>query len=150
MPILLAFIQANYKVLLIGLALVALYMYGHHNGAESVQAKWDRAIAEAQLKAIETERMGIITSNEVENDLQKRFASIGVIYDGELNKLQSPGGDMPEATRSSGAGNAAACGAGLRAESKREILRLAHLADIQTAQLVSCQQWITRQSALYR
>lgn len=157
---LLTFLKSNYKIILVIILLAAVYMWGHHSGAVAVQDKWDKekvaqeaAIVKAENDALKTERLGSNSTNEVSNEVQKRFNDIRNSYDSDINGLQ-PGtaysNTVPKAAGTARAGDATTCRAELPQQSKRRILKLMELADLQTAQLAACQDWINRQEAIYR
>jgi hypothetical protein len=111
-------------------------MVAYHLGASSVQAKWDKAKAEATQAVLEKERNQQLITKDISHGFQTDIAAIDALFNG----LPATGnGDLSKVSDPACGFNATACCNGF-SELKRKA------AQKQTSQLIWLQKWVTEQA----
>lgn len=108
---------------------------------EAAQAK---AIIAAQESVIDVERNQANKTAEVSRDYQNRIAALNKRY-AEWVRIDAATRNLPKVPNTPGGHNGTPSGVALSRDIPA-ISGLMHLADLQTQQLIACQNWIRQQS----
>lgn len=158
------------KIGLVGALLLAVYVFGHHEGAKAVQADWDsdkamRLVSEIKLKDDHAkEVMRLIAEHDATNvkvstdhdqalqDIKTKYAAdvAAVAKSGGLRITSSicPAATVTEATSNGGHHDQPAATVALPEQITNDLLSLAREADETLEQARACQAWI-RQNGFY-
>lgn len=127
-------VKNNWKPLLIILALLVSHAWAYRHGMLAVEAEWAEAVSNQRAN-------NLIRNERVSNALQTENANLRKRYD-DLKRLRSSG-SVRTGNPAIGC-NAATCGNGLSGEVADSIGILMLQADLQTKQLIACQDWIRK------
>lgn len=128
-------ISLPYQILAGVVICAFLTLYGYHWGASDMQKEWDAAVSNARANNIKI-------NTEVSDDLQKNYTALRKRYDAMRVRYA---GDLRASDTTSGH-NAAAPRIGLPWQVYEPLAALMLQADLQTQQLIGCQNWIRKLS----
>jgi hypothetical protein len=142
MPLLMIFLESNWKVICLGAIITIFGGFMYHKGAVSVKNEWDLVNLQAITKARQIEHDNATITAIIEG---KHYAGIKAIddnFNAAVASLQQPASsDLPSKTKTTSKPDAATCDNKFYRANKRKLLEIAKQADIQTEQLIRLQEW---------
>lgn len=144
-------LRAFWKVYAFALICAMCFAAGWRTKGNIENAKYAAALEESikqHQQVLEQERQKQIKSNEVANALEDKNRILNRNYSSLIKQLRDKeraANALPKAGNSSCEHNDTASGNRLSWKNAENIFELMRLADLQTQQLISCQEWIKSQ-----
>jgi hypothetical protein len=135
----LAFLVNNWRIVAIVVVGLSLFGEGYHLGAANTQEKWDKTIQEAQTSILIKERFNQAKSFEIGKSYEKTIDAIAIDAD---RVRKSTGSSLPAVSNSSSKCVTAPKRDKLSTEDREFLIKLAQAAEVQTARLRACQNFI--------
>lgn len=135
------FAKANWKIIFIITIVVLWSLACYNSGKRTVRREWDKAIADATIKAREVEFDNNIKSNILGANHENKINAIDLVYADAINSLLNTSNDSVRASTST-TSKPDGCATSNRVYKANNRIRIAREAERNTAKLIDLQGWV--------